>query len=187
MITRQNLFILLLFLGALGVWRWYDSAPEPVDSQQAMYQPNFIAEKLTTRHYAANGLLRQTLQADRAEHYAQLDMTELTRPTVLTRDNDGQPQWQLSGENGVLNSNDNALLRHQVVLKYVGINPQVDQLTTDYLEMDLTNQQVRTNLKVEISGPGYHNQGTGLLAELDHHRYQLLSNSHATYFNTSVH
>lgn len=60
----------------------------------------------------------------------------------------------------------------------------MQQMKTDYLEMDLGKQQIRTNLKVEIDGPGFHNQGTGLLAELEAEKYQLLSNSHATYFTT---
>ena len=51
------------------------------------------------------------------------------------------------------------------------------------VELDLTNQQMRTNLKVVIEGPGFHNEGVGLLGKLDQNSYELLDNSHAIYFN----
>ena len=182
--SKQNLLILTLFLAAVGLWRWFDDGDVQPEENGGLYQPAFIATQLTTRHYAADGALKQTLTTEKAEHYNQLDMTELTRPRIVTRDAQGHDQWQLSGEKGVLSGEDRALLRNQVELRYLGINPVVQQMKTDYLEMDLGKQQIRTNLKVEIDGPGFHNQGTGLLAELEAEKYQLLSNSHATYFTT---
>ncbi|MFC3913730.1 LPS export ABC transporter periplasmic protein LptC [Pseudaeromonas sharmana] len=183
--SRYNVAIFLLFLTAIGLWRWFDNSDAQTADVNSLYQPAFIATDLITRHYAANGALMQTLLTDKAEHYNQLNSTELTRPRIITKNRQGGDQWQLTGDKGVLNDNDSALLRNHVELRYLGENPIVQQMTTDYLEMDFAKQQVRTNLSVEITGPGFTNRGTGLLAELQAEKYQLLSNSHARYFNPS--
>ncbi len=74
-------------------------------------------------------------------------------------------------------------MRNKVQLENLLPNPTVERLTTDYLELDLTNQQVRTNLQVEIEGPSFHTQGKGLRGNLDQNSYELLDDSHAIYFN----
>ncbi len=182
--SRQNWLIGLMFLLALGLWRWFDQ--ETGDSQAqsgSIYQPSFTAKALRTQHYDAKGHLKEELAADYAEHYAQLEMSELEHPRITTRDADGKPLWELSGEKGVLNNSDSAILRNQVILKNLSPQPIAERLTTDYMELDLTNQQMRTNLKVVIEGPGFHNEGVGLLGKLDQNSYKLLDNSHAIYFN----
>lgn len=182
--SRQNWLIALVFLLALGLWRWFDQVN---DDNQALdgsvYQPSFTAKNLRTEHYDAQGRLKEELAADYAEHYAQLEMSELEQPRVTTRDAAGKPLWQLSSEKGVLNNSDNAILRTQVILKNLGPKPIAEQLTTEYMELDLTNQQMRTNLKVVIEGPGFRNEGVGLLGKLNQNSYELLDNSHAIYFN----
>ena len=181
--NRQNLAIALLFILALGLWRWFDSSDDPQRPQGTIYQPSSTVRQLHTRHYDAKGQLQQELQADYAEYYPQLEMSELEHPRITTRDADGKPLWELSGEKGVLNNSDSAILRNQVILKNLSPQPIAERLTTDYMELDLTNQQMRTNLKVVIEGPGFHNEGIGLLGKLDQNSYELLDNSHAIYFN----
>jgi lipopolysaccharide export system protein LptC len=182
--SRQNWLIGLLFILALGVWRWFDQGNDPSqDKTGAIYQPSFTTRELRTQHYDANGSLKEELTADYAEHYIQLDMSELEQPRIITRDASGHPLWELSGEKGVINKSDSVILRNNVILKSLSPDPVVNHLNTEYMELDLTNQQVRTNLKVVIDGPGFHNEGTGLLGKLDQNSYELLDNSHAIYFN----
>ena len=182
--SRQNWGVGLLFLLALIIWRWFSAESEDRTlNNGAIYQPSFTARQLRTQHYDAAGSIKEELQADYAEHYSQLEMTELQQPRILTRDAQGRANWQLSGEKGILNQDDSAILRHKVELQNLAPNPVVQRLTTDYLELDLINHQVRTNLKVEIEGPGFHNQGVGLLGKLDKNSYELLDDSHAIYFN----
>ena len=181
--NRQNVAIPLLFTLALGPWRWYDSSDDPQRHQGTIYQPSSTVRQLHTRHYDAKGQLQQELQADYAEYYPQLEMSELEHPRITTRDLQGQPNWLLQGEKGILNQEDSAILRNKVQLENLLPNPTVERLTTDYLELDLTNQQVRTNLKVEIEGPSFHTQGKGLRGNLDQNSYELLDDSHAIYLN----
>lgn len=184
MMSKQNWLIGLVFLLALSLWRWY---AQPQDTQSsnvnAIYQPNFTARNLHTLNYDAQGRLKRELAASYVEHYETLDMTELQEPRITTRDAQGQPAWFLQSHNGVLNKGDNVILRSQVQLQNLQPNPMVQHLQTDYVEFDLTNQQIRTNLLVTMEGPDFHNQGVGLFGKLDQNTYELLGDSHAIYFN----
>lgn len=182
--NRQNLGILLLFICSLVLWRWFDPSQDELDGHtRAIFQPNFTARQLTTLHYDQQGQLKQRLQAKYAEHYDQLEMTELEQPVITVNDAQGRPDWRITGQKGVLNKDDNAILREQVKIDNLQPDSAVTQIRTDYLEMDLGSQQVRTNLKVEMEGPGFHNQGVGFKGQLKQKIYQLLGNSHAVYFN----
>lgn len=182
--SRQNLGILLLFICSLVLWRWfYQSQDEQENHAQAIFQPNFTARGLTTIHYDSAGQLKERLESRYAEHYDQLEMTELEQPIITVNDEQGRPNWRITGEKGVINQGDNAILRTQVKIDNLQPGSTVERIRTEYLELDLTNQQVRTNLKVEMDGPEFHNQGVGFKGQLKQKTYQLLSNSHAVYYN----
>lgn len=182
--SRQNIVILLLFVASLAIWRWFDSnASDDADARNAIFQPNYTTRDLVTRRYDASGHLKEELHASYAEHYAPLEMTELDNPEVRLTDAAGKGTWHILAKQGVINQDDNALLRDRVQI--ISLDPQsvVQKISTDYLEMDLGSQQVRTNLKVEMEGDGFHNQGVGFTGQLEQKIYQLLDKSHAIYFN----
>ncbi len=182
--SRQNIVILLLFVTSLAIWRWYDSGSNDTsDARNTVFQPNYTTRDLTTRHYDAQGQLKEELRSRYAEHYAQLEMTELEHPSIRLNDAQGKPTWQIEAKHGTLNQGDTALLRDQVNLVSLDPASVVQRVKTEYLEMDLTNKQVRTNLQVEMEGADFHNQGVGFKGMLDQKIYQLLDKSHAVYFN----
>ena len=182
--NRQTVGMLLLSVCSLLLWRWFDQSQDDQTSQaRAIFQPNFTARQLTTMHYDSKGQLKERLESRYAEHYNQLEMTELEQPIITINDEQGHPIWRITGEKGVVNQCDNAILREQVKIDNLQPDSVVQRIRTEYLEMDLTNQQVRTNLKVEMDGPEFHNQGVGFKGQLKQKTYQLLSNSHALYFN----
>lgn len=182
--SRQNMGMLLLFICSLVLWRWFDQAQEQqVDHARAIFQPNFTAHQLVTMHYDGKGQLKERLESRYAEHYDQLEMTELEQPIITVNDEQGRPNWRITGEKGVVNQGDNAILREQVKIDNLQAGSVVERIRTEYLEMDLTNQLVRTNLKVEMDGPEFHNQGVGFKGQLKQKTYQLLSDSHAVYYN----
>lgn len=182
--SRQNIVILLLFVTSMATWRWFDNLNnDSSEARSPIFQPTYTTRDLITRHYDDRGQLKEELRSRYAEHYAQLEMTELEQPTIRLNDAEGKPTWQIEAKHGTLNQGDNALLRDQVNLVSLDPASMVQRVKTEYLEMDLTNKQVRTNLQVEMEGADFHNQGVGFKGMLDQKIYQLLDKSHAVYFN----
>ena len=149
--SRQNIVILLLFVTSLAIWRWFDNLNnDSKDARSAIFQPTYTTRDLVTRHYDDKGQLKEELRARYAEHYAQLEMTELEQPTIRLNDPQGKPTWQIEAKHGTLNQGDTALLRDKVNLVSLDPASVVQRVMTEYLEMDLGSKQVRTNLHVAM-------------------------------------
>ncbi|WP_298721013.1 LPS export ABC transporter periplasmic protein LptC [uncultured Oceanisphaera sp.] len=179
--SRQTWWFGGLFLVALVCWQWFRPVTDaPVNQQD--YQPDFIAKNLRSVQYNQLGLPYRGLDAEYAEYYQPLAMTLMEKPVILLYSPDGQPQWRLSGDEGMLNTNDNAVLNGTVVGRGLQPDALVRTLTTEYLELDFIKNQLRSNRNVQLNSPTYQAQGQGLLGKLDQQTVELLHETRATYF-----
>lgn len=180
--NRQTLLFGGLFVVALICWQWFKPASDQsVDPQN--YQPDFIAKNLATVQYNQLGLPYRGLTSDYAEHYEPLTMTIMEKPVILLYSPDGKPQWQLSGDEGMINTNDNAILNGNVVGNGLQADAVIKTLTTEYLELDFTNNQLRSNRAVTLSSPTYQAKGLGLLGKIDQQTVEILHDTQASYTN----
>ncbi|WP_375057121.1 LPS export ABC transporter periplasmic protein LptC [Zobellella sp. DQSA1] len=180
--SRQSWLFAALFLFALVSWQWFRPAPDSPASEQD-YQPDFIARQLTSLQYNQLGLPYRGLDADYAEYYDPLSMTLMEKPVILLYSPDGQPQWRLQGDEGIINTDDNAVMVGSVIGRGLQPDALVETLTTEYLELDFINNQLRSNRDVQLSSPHYQAQGQGLLGKLEQQTVELLHETRATYFN----
>ena len=178
--NRQTLIFGGLFVLALICWQWFKPAQDQAVSQQD-YQPDFIAKNLHSVQYNQLGLPYRGLTAEYAEHYEPLTMTLMEKPVILLYSPDGQPEWQLSGDEGMINTDDNAILNGGVVGKGLQTDAVIETLTTEYLELDFINNQLRSNRAVQLSGPNYQANGLGLLGKIDKQTVELLHDTQASY------
>lgn len=178
--SRQTIGFAVLFVIALACWQWFDTATKQIESEQD-YQPDFIATNLDSVQYNQLGLPYRGLKAAYAEHYEPLAMTLMEKPVILLYSPDGLPQWRLSGNDGVFNTNDNAVLHGDVVGKGLQPDALVHTLKTQYLELDFTHNQLRSNQDVQLSSPNYQAQGQGLLGIIDQQTVELLHDTRAIY------
>lgn len=178
--SRQTIAFGILFVLGLICWQWFKPlSDQPVNQQD--YQPDFIAKNLQSVQYNQLGLPYRGLTADYAEHYEPLTMTIMEKPVILLYSPDGKPQWQLSGDEGMINTNDNAILNGSVVGKGLQPDAVIKTLNTEYLELDFTNNQLRSNRTVQLSSPNYQATGLGLLGKIDQQTVELLHDTQATY------
>lgn len=178
--SRQTVYFAGLFILALICWQWFKPSDTPQDTQQH-YQPDFIAKNLVSVQYNKLGLPYRGLEAEYAEHYQPLAMTLMEKPVILLYSPDGRPQWQLSGDEGMLNIGDNLVLNGTVVGKGLQANSPIKTLTTEYLELDFINKQLRSNRAVQLTSPNYQAQGRGLLGKIDQQTVELLHDTQAKY------
>lgn len=178
--SRQTWLFAGLLLLSLVCWQWLRPTATGSGSEQD-FQPDFIAKGLTSLQYNNLGLPYRGMNAEHAEYYAAMAMTLLEKPVILLYSPDGHPQWQLSGDEGVINTDDNAILRKSVLAQSLQKGAPFETITTEYLEMDFLLNQLRSNQSVTLRGPGYLTQGQGLLGKLDQQTVELLNDTQATY------
>ena len=182
--SRQTLLFALLFLVALAAWQLGDIelAPEPTTKVEN-YQPDFTAKNLVTTRFNAEGMRTERLESRYAEYYQILEQATFDKPVVYMFDDKGAAEWKLTAETGVLNTDDNVILRDKVHLD--GLLPAsfISTLDTSYLELDLVTQGMRSNQHISIVSQEFQTEGVGLKGHLERKYFELLDKGHATYFN----
>lgn len=180
--NRQTWLFGGLFVAALVTWQWFRN-DELVGVNEQDFQPDFVATNLSSVQYNRQGLPYRGMNAQHAEYYDSLSMTLMKKPVILLYSPDGQPQWRLSGDNGTINTGDNAVLTGNVVGRGLQPDALVETLTTEYLEMDFIHNKLQSNQKVTLQSPQYQAEGIGLRGGLDQQTVELLNETRATYFN----
>ena len=182
--NKQTVLFGLLFLVALAAWQLgeIELAPEPTTKVEN-FQPDFTARNLVTTRFNELGKRTERLESEYAEYYQILEQATFDKPVVYMFDEKGEAEWKLTAETGVLNTDDNVILRDKVHLD--GLLPAsfISTLDTSYLELDLVTQGMRSNQHISIVGQEFQTEGVGLKGHLERKYFELLDKGHATYFN----
>ncbi|MGL5814571.1 LPS export ABC transporter periplasmic protein LptC [Aeromonas sp.] len=182
--NKQTILFALLFLVALAAWQLGDIelAPESTTKVEN-YQPDFTAKNLVTTRFDEQGKRTERLESEFAEYFQILEQATFNKPVIYLFDEKGEAEWKVTAETGVLNTDDNVILRDKVHLD--GLLPAsfISTLDTQYLEMDMVTQDVRSNQHIRIQGQEFQTEGVGLKGHLERKYFELLDKGHAIYFN----
>ncbi|MBZ6065393.1 LPS export ABC transporter periplasmic protein LptC [Aeromonas schubertii] len=182
--NRQTLLFGVLFIVALACWQVLNKPVATVEpTQKEHFQPDFVARDMVTLQYDEEGRLQDRLESVYAEYFRAIEMVNMTQPIFYRYDEQGRPEWRLTAEEGVLNVGDNAILRRKVQVDGLLEEGPVKRLDTEYMELDLNNQDIRSNQEVKMLGKDLQTEGLGLRGNLDKRYFELLEQSHAIYFN----
>lgn len=182
---RIILATVLLFTIAALVWGLQmlgtSSAPEaPVVSAPAR-QPDAIATNTDSVSYTTEGQLAWRLQADEVQFYRNPDYSTFTQPRAIMYQQDNPEPWRARANYGSLENEDQVHLRQDVVIMTRSQDSPVHQINTEYLAIDLTQNIMRTDQPLVITGPGLRIEANGLHAELDSERITLTNGVRSTY------
>ena len=123
--NRQNMGIVILFLCALGIWRFFSPDEQSTASPSTEYQPDFTAEVLRSVEFSIEGKIIRRIFADSMEHYGELGMTMFTNPVIILYDDNAQATWKIQAKEGNFSSEDVATLRNDVIIQNMKKNHMV--------------------------------------------------------------
>lgn len=181
--TRQNWAIVILFLSALGAWRYFSTDEPVVSSASVEYQPDFTAEVLHSVEYNTDGKIVRRTFADKMEHYSELGMTMFTNPVIILYGEDAAVTWKIQSKEGVFTNDDEATLSEDVIIKNMKPNDYIDVISTSYLKLNLENGAIRSDKLITISGNLFNQTGVGLEGDFNTQYMSILKQVKAIYTN----
>jgi len=181
--NRQNLGIVILFLCALGIWRFFSSDEQSTTTPSTEYQPDFTAQVLRSVEFSIEGKIIRRIFADSMEHYGELGMTMFTNPVIILYDDNAQATWKIQAKEGNFSSEDVATLRNEVIIKNMAKNDYIDVITTSYLQLELAKNLVRSDQLITITGDLFNQTGIGLEGDLKQEYMTILKQVEAIYTN----
>ncbi len=147
-----------------------------------------FARDIHTSLYGESGQLEYTVQAESQMTFGTA-RTELTRPVIRLFDNAVQ-RWDVSADQGRILGNSGTVsgiermeLINRVNVVHSDESGFLMRMQTGFLIIEPDAEVLRTNQRVYISGNGFEQQATGVIAELSLDRLTFLSDLEGRYYD----
>lgn len=182
--NRLELSIGALFLAALLIYIpvWIKQGEElqtspDTDALNAAYQ----AKNLTTKLYDKAGNLSHQVFAEQMQHFDLLGFILFEKPKYTLYPKGGEASWQLTAKEGTLYDNEVLQLENDVNIHSLLPDEFVQTVQTEFIEVLLNEQTVRSDEAVTISGSHYTIKGNGFTADLQKQNYELQNHVETIY------
>jgi lipopolysaccharide export system protein LptC len=176
--ARNALAFLTLLLAAVGTWylAGYLREPPPREDQRDAPGDNFYLRSARILGTDAQGQLLYEIRAEYAEQHP--SKTIDFRNVHIRYSTEASVPWVLDADTATIEGNqERVILRgHVRLVSEEGLEGQVTEIRTPYLEFDPQNFRAETDSRVQIRVGARSLTATGMLALLQEDRLQLKSN-----------
>lgn len=138
--------------------------PTVIDQQ---LEPDFIAEFLSSSIYNSQGKLSHVINAQRMEHYAELEFTHFEYPQYTLFPKNSSKAWKITAKEATLYSNNRVILETRVRLVATDKSSLIQEINCKYLELDLNSNIISSDQTVMIQGKDFIMYGSGLIVDLN--------------------
>ena len=168
--NRLNSFALfaLLFSALIyGVIEWRSASIKQdtliVDEQR----PDFIAEKLESKIFSELGHLSHTIEAERMEHYAELEVSYFERPNYTLYPKKDNKPWTVSAQEATLYKDNKVELNTHVHIQATEADSFIKNIYCKKIELDLKTNIISSDQAVVVDGKDFTMYGSGLIINLN--------------------
>ena len=138
---------------------------------------DLFAEQVHGIKFDSDGKLIETLRAQRLDHYPERGESVLTAPVLDAQGKDGKV-WNITAETGTLIGDDEIRLENNVVIVD---NTQTLRFESERLDYFSDKQEATTDTAVKLQRSGDVTTATGMHANLNTNRVELLRNVDSRY------
>lgn len=161
------LFILLLSALFYGIIEWQSQSVEQDAVNTERQRPDFVAEKLQSNIYSDLGFLSHTINADRMEHYADLNVSYFEAPNYILYPANKSKPWKISASEATLYKDNLVALKHKVVIKSTEIDSLIKEIICKEIALDLTTNIISSERAVIVKGKNFTMLGSKLTINLN--------------------
>ena len=174
--NRVTLSIGLLFLLALGLslpdWLTQEEIKPKAQTEEA-WVPNYQASGMRSTIYNKAGKINHQVFAEKMEHFDLLGFTLFKHPEYTLFAQAGAP-WKINAREGTLYDDQRLQFETDVQISGTSADGLAQQVTTNFVEINLGDKTMTSDQDVSISGPNYVINSKGFKANLETQQYELL-------------
>lgn len=175
------LFFLLFSALIYGVIEWRSATIEEntliVDEQR----PDFIAENLQSKIFSDKGQLSHTIEAQRMEHYSELEVSYFERPHYTLYPKEGNAPWKVSAQEATLYKDNKVELTTQVNIQATEAGSLIKSIHCKKIALDLKTNIISSEQPVVVKGKDFTMYGSGLIINLNTKQMTLTQHEHTNY------
>ena len=160
-------FVLLMCYITYSAIEWRSANVNHDKTIDQQLEPDFIAESLASTIYNKKGQLSHIIDAQRMEHFANLEFTHFEYPQYTLYPKSKSKPWKLSAKEATLYSNNRVILEGRVRLIATDETSLIKEINCKYLELDLNTNIISSDQTVMIQGKDFIMYGSGLIVDLN--------------------
>lgn len=181
---RGTLTLLLLAAALLSGWSAWRQRAQPLPATAASTRSDYLLRDFEIVALNGQGQESFTLRAPRLQRNPDDRTMAIETPLFLLPDKAGQ-RWQVRARTGWVSAdNSEVRLRGDVIANSPSGNDRPATLKTEQLNVFPDRNEATSAVLVTMTEPGTTMQGTGMRADLDSQRIQLLSEVRTRYVPT---
>ncbi len=182
--NRLRLFASLIFIFVMSMM-WLSLKEKPQDTatkeQSSEAKPDYVAYDLNRIVFDKNGQRIQTLSAKTMTYYESQNRAEFDSPLLLLESRNNKGKWRVSAQKGQLIENNRLLLSDEVNAVNLTESDYIDRITSQYFHIDLKASTMHTEQPVQLFGDGLEITGSGLFADLNQEKIDLIKHANTKY------
>jgi len=174
--------VFFIIAGAVyGIIEWQNASAPQRQTIDTNITPDFIAENLHSNVYKSKGSLAYVVDAQRMEHYADLNITNFEFPQYTLHPKNNAPTWKVTANEGILYNNSRVKLENRVRLLATDPNSLLQEVQGKYFELDLRSNIISSDQDIKIIGKGFTIDGKGLIVDLNTNQMTLTKHVKSIY------
>jgi lipopolysaccharide export system protein LptC len=174
--------VFFIVAGAIyGIIEWRNISSPQLQTIDKSVTPDFIAENLHSNVYKSKGSLAYVVDAQRMEHYPELNITNFEYPQYTLHPKNNAPTWTVSANEGILYNNNRVKLEQHVRLLATDPNSLLQEVQGKYFELDLRTNIISSEQEIKIIGKGFTIDGKGLIVDLNTNQMTLTKHVKSIY------
>lgn len=179
------LFFLLLSALIYGVIEWRSATIKEdtliVDEQR----PDFIAEKLESKIFNEAGQLSHTIEAERMEHYSELEVSYFEHPNYTLYPKKENEPWKVSAQEATLYKDNKVELTNQVHIQATEADSLIQNIYCKKIALNLKTNIISSEQAVVVEGKDFTMYGSGLVINLNTKQMTLTQHERTNYKKTN--
>lgn len=143
--------------------------------------PMFSGQSLNNISYNSEGVRSYQISSSHLDHYAKSGETMFENPSLVIYRDGETIEWQVTARRAILDEEQRLTLFDHVQMKNLLPEASFEMLSTDKIEIDLSNRDFRADQQVLLIGPQFETTGEAMMGNLKTNTATLYNNVQGRY------
>ncbi|WP_260261564.1 LPS export ABC transporter periplasmic protein LptC [Vibrio intestinalis] len=161
-LARIGQLLLLLVIAVSAYYLTNSGDTYDIQVEPDTELPMFTGRNLKNTSYSEAGVRSYVITSTHLENYAKSGDTIFDKPVLKVYKQGSIQEWEITAEQGVLNSDHVLTLHHNVLGKNLLPDSGFDTLSTDTLSIQLDNRDFWADNQVTLVGPQFETVGQAM-------------------------
>lgn len=179
--TRRWITLLLVLIAIILIgWNLTDSDGDNAVSTNSS-EPTYTSDNSDTQVYNPEGGLSYTLVSDKVTYFANDAVSWFDNPVMKTYDENKVATWSVRADKAKLTNDRMLYLYGNVVVNSLTKDSQLEKITTNNAQVNLTTQDITSDDRVTLYGRNFNSTGMKMRGNLRKKTAELIENVKTSY------